>query len=114
MFSPMNTTGSHNIAIRLATGADAASLAQLAILDSAPALRGLVLVATIDGSVIAATSLVDGRAIADPFRPAADARALLALRASQLPRESQSRRRHLPGFLPRRRGLGSRSAAAAA
>jgi hypothetical protein len=107
----MKTTGSHHIAIRLATGADTAALARLAALDSAELPSGRVLVATLDGSVVAAHSLSDGRSIADPFRPTADARELLALRASQLPQTSQSRRRYLTR---RRRGVASAEAHAAA
>jgi hypothetical protein len=109
----MDTTGSPHIAIRLATGADTAALARIAALDSAPSPRGALLVARIDGELVAAHPLAGGRGrpIADPFRPTADARELLALRAAQLPRKSQSRRRYLPGFLTRRRDVGSPAAA---
>ena len=103
----MNSTGSPHIAIRLATGADTASIARLAALDSAEEPRGATLVAAVDDSIIAALPLGGGIPIADPFRPTADARELLALRASQLPPNRRSRRRHLPRIPSRRRGVGS-------
>jgi hypothetical protein len=79
----METTGSPQISIRLATEADNSHLIQLAALDSAAAPRGPVLVADLDGDIIAAHSLNRSRSIADPFRPTADVRALLELRAHQ-------------------------------
>jgi hypothetical protein len=99
----MEFTGSHNIAIRLATGADTAALVRLAALDSAEVPSGRVLVAFVGGSLVAARSLSDGASVADPFRATADVRDLLALRASQLP-PSHPRRRYLPR---RRRGVGA-------
>lgn len=80
----MEITGSpHKIAIRLASEADNASLLQLAALDSAPPPHGPVLVADLDGEIVAAHQLDRHRSIADPFRPTADLRALLELRAGQ-------------------------------
>jgi hypothetical protein len=80
----MEITGSpHNIAIRLASEADNANLLQLAALDSAPPPHGPVLVADLDGEIVAAHQLDRARSIADPFRPTADLRALLELRARQ-------------------------------
>jgi hypothetical protein len=78
----METTASH-ISIRLATAADDSTLIQLAALDSAPAPRGQVLVADLDGEIIAAHSIAPSRSIADPFRPTADISELLELRARQ-------------------------------
>ena len=100
----MDTTGSPHIAIRLATGADTAALAQLAALDSAEVPNGRVLIASLDGAPVAALPLGGGVTIADPFRRTAEARELLELRASQLPPTSHPRRRYLPR---RRRGVGS-------
>jgi hypothetical protein len=80
----METTGTtSDIAIRLATEADNSHLIQLAALDSAAAPRGPVLVADLDGEIVAAHSLTRHRSIADPFRPTAYARELLELRARQ-------------------------------
>ena len=78
----METTASH-IAIRRATDADNSTLLRLAALDSAPAPRGPVLVADLGGEIVAAHSLSRARSIADPFRPTADIRELLELRARQ-------------------------------
>ena len=78
----METTASH-INIRLANEADNSSLLRLAALDSSPAPSGDVLVADLDGEIIAARSIGRSRSIADPFRPTADIRELLDLRASQ-------------------------------
>jgi hypothetical protein len=78
----METTASH-IAIRPATEADSPTLLRLAALDSAPAPRGPVLVADLDGEIVAARSLTRARSIADPFRPTAEISELLELRATQ-------------------------------
>ncbi|MEA2438810.1 MAG: hypothetical protein QOH76_234 [Thermoleophilaceae bacterium] len=78
----METTAPR-IAIRPATEADSPMLLRLAALDSAAAPRGPVLVADIGGEVVAARSLSGARSIADPFRPTAEIRELLDLRARQ-------------------------------
>jgi hypothetical protein len=78
----METTAPH-ISIRPATDADNSTLLRLAALDSAPAPRGPVLVADLDGEIVAARSLTRARSIADPFRPTADISDLLELRARQ-------------------------------
>jgi hypothetical protein len=73
------------VVIRRAVAADAPALERLAQLDSAPAaLSAPVLVAVADGELLAARSLADGRAIADPFRPTAGLLALLETRAGLL------------------------------
>ena len=53
--------------LRLATTADASTLRDLARLDSARPLAGPVVLAELDGTPVAARSLADGRAVADPF-----------------------------------------------
>ena len=78
----METTAPH-ISIRLATDDEDRTLLRLAALDSAPAPRGPVLVADVDGEIVAAHSLARARSIADPFRPTAEVRELLELRARQ-------------------------------
>lgn len=78
----METTAP-TIAIRLATDDDDRTLVRLAALDSAPAPRGSVLVADVDGEIVAARSLSKPRSIADPFRSTADISELLELRARQ-------------------------------
>jgi len=85
MSDHMRTTGrSRPVTIRRALPADAAALAELAVLDDAAPLEGELIVAEIEGELWAARSLREGRTIADPFRPTEEARALLALRAAHL------------------------------
>ena len=72
------------VAIRVATADDAPTLRRLAVLAEALPLTGEVLLATVDGEAWAAMSLTDGRAIADPLRPTASVRAMLALRRENL------------------------------
>ena len=66
------------------SGADRASLARLADLDSGVAPTGASLGAELDGRLVAAVSIDGSTAVADPFAPTADVRALLELRAAQL------------------------------
>jgi hypothetical protein len=72
------------LVIRLAVSADETRLRRLAHMDSARPLSGRTLLAEQGGSVIAALSLDDGVAIADPFVTSADAVAMLRVRAAQL------------------------------
>jgi hypothetical protein len=71
------------LTIRRATTEDDQALDALAIIDSSLPLSGDVLVAQLDGAVMAAISVTDGRAIADPFRRSADTVEVLRLRARQ-------------------------------
>ncbi len=86
------------IALRRAGDDEAADLARLAALDSARPLDGDVLVALVDGRLVAAVSLGDGRMIADPLAPTTEARALLHTRATQL---AQTPQRPWRRFRPR-------------
>jgi hypothetical protein len=72
------------LVIRLGVAADAEQLRRLAQIDSARSLSGQTLLAEQGGSIVAALSLADGAAIADPFVASADAVAMLRLRAAQL------------------------------
>jgi hypothetical protein len=72
------------VVIRVAVADDRAQLERLAQLDSAERPLGATLLAEQGGAVIAALSLADGTAIADPFVPTNDVMALLRLRAGQL------------------------------
>lgn len=69
------------IVIRHATRADDRVLADLAALDSRPALHGPALIAEVDGVARAALDLTDQRTIADPFVPTAVLVDLLRVRA---------------------------------
>lgn len=86
------------IALRRAGDDEAADVARLAALDSARPLDGEVLVALVDGRLVAAISLADGRVIADPLAPTTEARALLHTRATQL---AQTPQRPWRRFRPR-------------
>jgi hypothetical protein len=93
--------GNGAVTIRRARPEDRSALVWLAVLDDALPLEGDVLLAEVDGVVWAARSLADGRVISDPFRPAAEARALLELRARLLADAAARRRtrgRLLPAF----------------
>ncbi len=89
------------VTIRLARPLDAPLLRELAELDSSTVPAGELLVAVLDGAILAAVSLGDARAIADPFRPTADLVDLLRARARQLRRTAES---------PSARGLAIRRA----
>ena len=86
------------IALRLAGSDEASELRKLARLDTARPLRGETLVALVDGKLVAAISLGDGRVIADPLAPTAEARELLHQRAAQL---AQTPKRPWRRFRPR-------------
>jgi hypothetical protein len=82
------------LTLRLATAADAAALHRLAALDSQRDLAGDVLVAEVAGRPVAALSLADDRAIADPFERSASAVELLRARAARsAPRQPRRRGR---------------------
>jgi hypothetical protein len=96
------------VTVRFATPDDDRALEQLAALDSKSVPGAAALVAEVDGAILAALPLRDGRALADPFRPTAELVRLLELRAAQL-RGTHWRR----PWLPRLRALGRRRTAAA-
>jgi hypothetical protein len=62
---PMTSTAS--LTLRHANAADAAALSRLAALDSSRVPTGELLVAELDGALVAALSVDTGAAIADPF-----------------------------------------------
>ena len=72
------------VVIRSSSDADSTRLQRLAMLDSAPAPRGPMLVAERDGVLVAAVPMDGGRAIADPFEPTLGLVGLLELRRAQL------------------------------
>lgn len=90
----MDMTGQLNIAnikaqdqvvIRAAGPDDEAAIKHLAQLDSSPLPHAsTVLLAELDGELLAALPLNGGRAVADPFRPTVELVAMLKLRAMQL------------------------------
>jgi hypothetical protein len=87
------------VIVRLAGECDDTALRRLAVRTGAVELRAPVLVAEAGGRMLAARSLADGRAVADPRRHTAQLAELLALRAVHLrapaaaPKRSRFRRR---------------------
>jgi hypothetical protein len=92
--APQTRTAGHDdtVIIRVAAASDAPALARLAALDAARPLHGQILVAESGGVALAALSLEDDHAVADPFLPTAGHVALLRTRADLL-RGGRSRRR---------------------
>jgi hypothetical protein len=83
------------LALRVAHDDEGDVVRRIAELDNARTLNGDVLLALVDGEPVAARSLRDGRVVANPFVPTADAVALLDFRASQLTATSRRRRLRL-------------------
>lgn len=73
-----------HITVRRFAERDIDGVQRLAALDEKPVPTGGVLVAEHTGELVAALPLDGGEALADPFKPTADAVALLRLRAKQL------------------------------
>ena len=86
------------ISIRRLTDKDLAAVERLAQLDSRRPPEGALLGVEVDGRLLAAISLATGESIADPFSRSGELRALLELRAAQLQRRENGRRR-LPRHL---------------
>ena len=80
-----------DVVIRLARPHDALAVEALAVLDAAESPRGRVLVAEVDGQIVAALPLDTREAFGDPFRRTADLVALLEARAQQLESERSGR-----------------------
>ena len=91
-------TSTASLTIRHATASDEADLNRLAALDSSRLPSGELIVAELDGNLVAALSMDTGAAIADPFEHTAaivDSMRAQA-RASRAPRPAV-----LPGHLGR-------------
>ena len=80
------------IRLRLAAASDDVALEQLAELSGRARANGPWLVAEVDGGLWAALPLAGGEALADPFRPTAELRALLSVRAKQLGSSERAQR----------------------
>jgi hypothetical protein len=93
-------TDSDAIEIRLLSTRDERELERLAELDGVHAPPEPLLGGIVDGRLVAAHSLSSDESIADPFRPSAEIRSLLARRVYQL----RGRRRGLLGRLRQRSG----------
>jgi hypothetical protein len=70
--SPVAGASGEHVVLRRARREDELVLDRLAALDGARRPAGELLLAEVDGEVLAAVPVEGGRAIADPFRPTAD------------------------------------------
>jgi hypothetical protein len=95
------TTQEEAVSVRIATDVDAAVLRHLALLDSARPLRSPVVVAEVDDTPIAARSLADGRAVADPFVHTAGILDLLTTYAARVAAVAEPHRSRWSLPLPR-------------
>ena len=91
-------TSTASLTIRHATAADEADLIRLAALDSSRVPSGELLVAQVDGHLVAALSIDTGAAIADPFEHTA---AIVDSMRAQVAREPRPAPAILPGHLGR-------------
>lgn len=86
------------LTIRLAAADDGDALKRLAERDSSVVPAAPVLIAAAGETLVAATSLADGRLIADPFRHSAGAARLLMERVNLLETANpRTERRRAPG-----------------
>jgi len=99
-------TSTSTIVLQHASAEHDRALRDLSQLDSARAVTRPALMAVVDGRLVAAASLHDGRIVADPFTESAEAVALLRVRAAEL-RSDGRRRGRLPRASKRRRRGGA-------
>lgn len=78
------TSTTDTIILQQATAAEDAALRELSQLDSARTVSRPALMAVVDGRLLAAASLHDGRIVANPFVETEDAVKLLRVRMSAL------------------------------
>ena len=94
--NPQHTTATasqEELVIRFAEESDAVALDRLAQLEGRRLAAGRMLVAEVDGNVLAALPLAGGPALADPFRPTAALVEMLRMRRGA---GCGGRRRRLP------------------
>jgi hypothetical protein len=91
------------VALRLCSVHDDAALEQLAVLEGRAVPTGRLVLAEVNGTIVAALPLNGGEPLADPFRATAHLLPLMRLRASQLERATGTRAR-LVGALSLYRG----------
>jgi hypothetical protein len=80
------------VELRLCRVDDDPALERLAMLEGRPTPAGRYVIAEVDGTVVAAISLISGAVLADPFEPTAHLLPLLELRAAQLAPEARGSR----------------------
>ena len=71
------------VALRLCSVHDDAALERLAQLEGRPLPAGRMVLAEVEGEIVAALPLAGGKPLSDPFRPTAHLLPLLRLRAEQ-------------------------------
>lgn len=82
--SELPVAAEQSVTLRFGVPADENRLARLAELDSSKPPAQPLLLAEVDGRLLAALALSDGTVVADPFHPTADLIDLLRARAHQL------------------------------
>jgi hypothetical protein len=92
----VNSLHSSPITIRPADADDAITIMRLAALDSAPVPHGPLLLAEVHGEPRVAVSVVDGTAIADPFRRTSELVELLRDHVGRTGVETSTARRRSP------------------
>jgi hypothetical protein len=103
------TPDSNLFTIREAQPADDAALRRLAAAEASPLQAGQVMVAEVDGEIVAAAPLAGGPTIADSSRPTPSPANLIELRAAAAAlRHHRSTRARLRGPACRRRSGGRR------
>jgi hypothetical protein len=100
--SSRDGAGGGNLVLRRGRPTDAAELRDLAGLDSARPLTGETIVAAVDGRLVAAVSLHDGRVVADPFTPTQDVVQMLRMHTAGGRSRAARPRRSFPRLAPRR------------
>ena len=94
-----------SVTIRPAREGDERALCRVAALDSAAVPTAPILLAEMNGAIVAAVGIASGEIIADPFVPTTEALELLTTRARRLqprrPRTLTSRRRRSHAGAPR-------------
>jgi hypothetical protein len=81
------------LTIRRLSEGESGRVRTLAQLEGEHELAGPWLGAEVEGRVLAATSLTTGETVSDPFSHTAELRAMLELRAAQIRRRTNGRRR---------------------
>jgi hypothetical protein len=95
---PVPAPEREEVELRLCSVSDDQALADLAMLSGRPLPQGRLVVAIVDGRLVAAVPLAGGQSLADPFERTEQLVRLLELRARQL-REVGERRSLLPRAL---------------
>jgi hypothetical protein len=89
--APASRSDQTAVVLRFAQPQDDADITRLAQLDDAPTPVSPIMLAAIDGEPVAALSLSDGRAVANPFVATQKAVTLLRLHAAQAAAERHHR-----------------------